>query len=819
MMTVQERLAADLAAIYIGNLNTVDADLTLPAQGDHGSVFTWESSEERFITPGGKVHRPLAGTGDRTVTLTVTASLGGETRQREFRANVLQDKRGGVIAEAEPVSVVTRRGVEAELPSVVIVRFEDGRLSTAPASWEEHPASTKNGISHIHGTIEGTEVPALAVIRVAGDEVFSEAEAAAKESGDAPSEKVQYYPIQDVRLTEGSIYREYQQKMNHFLSQVDDDQMLYNFRRAAGLDTKGAPPMTGWDEESCRLRGHTTGHYLSGLALAYAATGDPLFKQKVDYMVGALAECQAAFARKAESQEKLKDAPGTDPAFAEEGHPYHRGFLSAYSEAQFDMLEEYVVYPDIWAPWYTLDKIMTGLIDCCMLAGSSQAKEILDGMAGWVCDRMSRVPRAQREKMWSMYIAGEFGGMMSSMVGAWKLTGREEYRKAAEYFSNDKLFYPMEQNVDTLEDMHANQHIPQAIGAADLYEATGKAKWYRIARNFREIVTGAHIYANGGTGETEMFHAPHSTSRYLTDRAEESCASYNMLKLTGRLFRYEPEGRLMDYYENTLLNHILATASHEEDGGTIYFMPLGPGGRKTFDNEENSCCHGTGMESRYRYMGDLFARSQDAIWVNLPVPAHLAAEDAELTTALGEDGSLTVKVEKATDLGLRIHVPAWAQSSLQVFVNGDKTRVVKGRKTAQTSPEDEEFFRAAFPGESKAHRGAESGRTAAGITVELTDGYAVVDGPFAAGDTIRLQAEMKIRRVAVDSDETLVNITYGPYLLAGISDSRTIRQAPSPEAVRRTASGNSSPAFEAGGMKMIPLARLDREAYHVYFKK
>lgn len=50
----------------------------------------------------------------------------------------------------------------------------------------------------------------------------------------------------------------------------------------------------------------------------------------------------------------------------------------------------------------------------------------------------------------------------------------------------------------------------------------------------------------------------------------------------------------MDYYENVLYNHILSSASHKADGGTTYFMPVRPGGRKEFNTSENTCCHGTG---------------------------------------------------------------------------------------------------------------------------------------------------------------------------------------------------------------------------------
>lgn len=89
-------------------------------------------------------------------------------------------------------------------------------------------------------------------------------------------------------------------------------------------------------------------------------------------------------------------------------------------------------------------------------------------------------------------------------------------------------------------------------------------------------MTGGHTYCIGGVGETEMFHRANTTCSYLTDKAAESCASYNMLRLTSQLFEYTRSGNLMDYYDNTLRNHILTSSSHKCDGGTTYFLPLGP---------------------------------------------------------------------------------------------------------------------------------------------------------------------------------------------------------------------------------------------------
>ena len=89
--TTAAALAEDLAAIYIGNLNTVEADLALPEKGGNGSRFVWDSGESRFIAADGRVYRPLYGMGNRKVHLKVTGFLEGETAVREFEATVLQE--------------------------------------------------------------------------------------------------------------------------------------------------------------------------------------------------------------------------------------------------------------------------------------------------------------------------------------------------------------------------------------------------------------------------------------------------------------------------------------------------------------------------------------------------------------------------------------------------------------------------------------------------------------------------------------------------------------------------------------------------------
>ena len=266
-MNAAEIIKKDLDAIYIGNLSTVDDNLTLPENGKYGAQFTWETGEERFIDNTGKVHRPLHGMGNRKVTLTVTATYEGRSESREYVATVLQEAKENIVKEVRKVVLNALVGEEAHLPSVVIVYTEDGRRMTMPVKWNTYEPAKEEKVVAVAGVIDGTEKEASAEIHYKKEIVPVK----------GPKKKVGYFPLGQVRLKEGTLYYKYQKLMEEYLLGIDDDQMLYNFRKATGLDTKGAPPMTGWDEESCKLKGHTTGHYLSGIALAFAATGNPKF--------------------------------------------------------------------------------------------------------------------------------------------------------------------------------------------------------------------------------------------------------------------------------------------------------------------------------------------------------------------------------------------------------------------------------------------------------------------------------------------------------------------------------------------------------------
>ncbi len=574
-----------------------------------------------------------------------------------------------------------------------------------------------------------------------------------------------------VRLLPGTPFYDAQERMKEYLLSVEDDRMLYNFRRASGLDTGDAEPLDGWETWESQIRGHTTGHYMSALALCYHATGDVRFKEKAVYMVESLRKCQEAFSR--------MEGVG-------------EGFLSGYLPNQFDQLEEYVEYPAIWAPYYTLHKIFAGLLDCYTYIGEPEALAMSERLGLWVWRRLSKLPYQKRTKMWGMYIAGEFGAMNVIMAQLYMLTGREEFIDCAKLFDNKKLNYPLEQKQDKLDGMHANQHIPQMLGALEIYKAAGEKRYYDMAKFFWQTVTDGHVYAPGGCGESEKFFAKDRIGDLLTEKTQETCASYNMLKLTRELFGYEPKSRYMDYYERTVLNHILASQDKRPTGESTYFFPLEPGARREF-LRENSCCHGTGMESHFKYREGIYSYREDEFYVNLFIPSVLDWDDRDVhirQEAVGGRPERTRLSVKGSGIRtLKVRLPQWAVSK-----NDTEGCDLQGRSFVI---EENGAEIAVWPDE---------------------DGYLTFDRDFSEEIVYEAEFAFRFRIIRPADIRERAAVAYGPYIMAALSEEKGFLDFPFTEEdieEKMIPSGDGL-TFTCEGIRWIPLCMVDEEAYHVY---
>jgi hypothetical protein len=509
------------------------------------------------------------------------------------------------------------------------------------------------------------------------------------------------FPLRQVRLLDGP-FRDAMSRDARYLLSLDADRLLHNFRVNAGLPSSAAP-YGGWENPSCELRGHAVGHFLSACSLMYASTGDARFKERVDTLVSGLAECQSALAANAS----------------------HPGYLSAFPESFIDRVEN---RKPVWAPWYTLHKIMAGLLDACELCGNTQALQVLTNMAGWVKSRVDPLPV---EKMQAS-LNTEFGGMNEVLANLYALTGNPGHLRLAEAFNQQKLFDPLARGEDRLDGLHANTQIPKMIGAARQYELTGDPRDRRIARFFWEQVALHRSYVIGGHSDREHFFPVTDFARHLSPETCETCNTYNMLKLTRHIFQWQPDAVAMDFYERALYNHILASQDPDQ-GMFVYLMSLKPGHFKTYSTPENSfwCCVGTGMENHAKYGDTIYFRGDNSLFVNLFIPSELSWPEEHLLvrqeTKFPETDTtrLTFQAEKPLPLALKVRWPAWSEN-FSLRVNGKKQTI------------------SGAPGS-----------------------YVAIDREWRDGDRVEIRLSMKLRSEPLPGATNIVAVLYGPIVLAG----------------------------------------------------
>jgi DUF1680 family protein len=512
------------------------------------------------------------------------------------------------------------------------------------------------------------------------------------------------FAMTQVRVLGGS-YKDAQDWNLGYLHRLDADRLVRNFQVNAGLPSS-AKPLGGWEQDTPgragELRGHFTGHYLSAAALMYASTGDPQMKSKGDYMVAELAKCQ----------QKLGN-----------------GYLSAFPTEWFDRLD---AGKPVWAPFYTIHKIMAGLVDQYQLAGNKQALDVVQGMAGWADEWTASKSEAHMQDI----LETEYGGMNEVLYNIAAITNEDRWARAGDRFTKKRVFNPLAMQRDELRGLHVNTHIPQVIGAARRYEISSDMRFHDVADFFLYTVRTGRTYVTGGTSNGEgWLTQPRMLAAELqrSVATAECCCAYNMLKLTRHIYSWTADPRCFDYYERILLNHRIGTI-HPQNGHTQYYLSLTPGTWKTFNTEDQSfwCCTGTGVEEYSKLNDSIYWRDERGVYVNLFIPSELNWTEKgfrirqETNFPNEASTSLVIDADRPTPLTVRVRIPEWAGSSASARVNGKPLDV-----------------------------SAEGGS------------YLLITRTWKRGDRIDLTLPMQLRIESMPDDKHMQAVLYGPVVLAG----------------------------------------------------
>jgi DUF1680 family protein len=521
-------------------------------------------------------------------------------------------------------------------------------------------------------------------------------------------------PLTAVRLTGGPLKRA-QELDAEYLLKLEPDRMLSFYRTRAGLPKK-AEPYGGWDGEGRQLTGHIAGHYLSAVSYMWAATGDPRFKQRADYIVDELKLVQDAH------------QDGYAGAIMGGKEALQQLVAGTIKSSSFDL-------NGLWSPWYTLHKTYAGLRDAYRFTGNRKALDVEIKYAEWAGSILSKLDDAQTQKM----LGTEFGGMNEVLVDLYADTGDRRWLDLSYHFEYRDVVDPWKRHEDDLNGLHGNATIPKAIGSLVRFLYTGDLNDGFGSAFFWDRVVKHHTFATGGHGKDEYFREADKLSNIVDGRTAESCNVYNMLKLTRELFALRPDEEYAAFQERALFNHVLGSID-PSDGSTCYMVPVGQGVRREYQDMlpngtrqgSFTCCVGTGMENHALHGLGLYYSSPQKLWVNVYAPSTVewAAEGVKLAMDTGfpegDTAKMTVTLAAPKTFTVAVRRPLWAGDGFRVTAAG----------AAVTDP--------AAPGS-----------------------YVELKRTWKSGDTIELVMPKALRLERLANDPKRAAIMWGPLVLAG----------------------------------------------------
>ena len=488
------------------------------------------------------------------------------------------------------------------------------------------------------------------------------------------------FDLQEVTLLPG-VFKQAQDMNYSLLLEYDMDRLLTPFVRQAGLDKTRDEKSRyyQWSYEhpafenfawnpSQAMDGHITGHYLSALALAYASSHDATvrgqMKQRIDYMVKVLNECQSAFE---------KEDPGLKGALS--GLPDNEIWKTLYAG-------DYRTYNQRgnWVPIYCVHKMMAGLRDAYIYAGDQTAKQMLKKMCDWVIELVHLFPN---DIMEMQILQWEPGGINEVLADAYVIFGDGKYQKAAEKYSHQIMIENMlsDPKHDFLDIKQTNEATAKFVGNVRVHDNHGDDRYLKSSRLYWTDVAKRRATVMGGVGIGSYFPPLSQTFKYVEEGdGPETCTSYNMLKLTELLFAGSRHPEYSEYYEKTLLNHILGILD-PETGGYCYHTSLRPESYRIYSksNEAMWCCVGTGMESPSKFGEFIYTLASDTLFVNLFIASELQNKNygVKQETEFPYAQRSKITVTKGGNYSIAVRHPGWTTPKYDILVNGQRPKGFK----------------------------------------------------------------------------------------------------------------------------------------------
>lgn len=609
----------------------------------------------------------------------------------------------------------------------------------------------------------------------------------------------------NVKLQDGSLLQK-EADNRSYLMELSSEALLQNYYHEAGLHWNyGGKSVkhTGWEDPLCQLRGHFLGHYLSAVAVRYHETGDEELLAKGNFIVHELAKCQQ-----------------------ENGGEW----VASIPEKYFTWIAG---GKQVWAPHYTVHKTFLGLCDMYRYTGNEEALEIAKKFSKWFYDFTLNKSREEMDNILDV----ETGGMLEIWADLYEFTKDEMYLTLIDKYDRHRLFDPLLEGVDVLTNMHANTTIPEAIGCARVYEATGMERYKNIALAYFDMAFDKRgTSVTGGQTCGEIWTPPHSMEARLGDKNQEHCTVYNMIRLADILFKWTGEKKYLDYIEQNLYNGIMSQgyfrgghangeeAEYPEEGLITYFQPLRSGSKKAWASKFNDffCCHGTLVQANSAHNRYLYYQNESEIitGVYAASTANFKINDTNVTIRQYRDTLSGCFQSSSTN-----NASQTANDDTRIYLHQPDVMLQCFKMTL----EDETEFTLSLRIPKWVHRDIMIKLNGEILDLEglSLDGFVKLNRKWKNNDEVRFFMPMDIYTTPLEGTDDCVAFSFGPYVLAGLcKEERTLYQN-GHDLCELLVHDNErewgawidtfKTKFQDPGIRFIPLNRIGYERYQVYF--
>ncbi|MFI5386181.1 MAG: glycoside hydrolase family 127 protein [Fimbriimonadales bacterium] len=441
----------------------------------------------------------------------------------------------------------------------------------------------------------------------------------------------------DVRV-EGYIGKRVANNEANRLREVDLEPLLAGFRHRPG---------------SHPWIGEHIGKWMHAATLAWAYTGDPELKKRLEYAVRELIKTQ-------------------EPD----------GYLGTYArDKRFGLFEG--ADWDVWSHKYCLIGLLTYYRFTGYQPALQACRKVGDLLIATFGAPESKV-ESQKSKVKSILSAGTHMGMAATsvlepVVLLYRHTSDARYLDFAKYLvkawdepGGPRILSTLSSGggVSKVANGKAYEMLSNLVGLCELARATGDRRYLVPALNAWADVVENQLYITGSASYGEVFHSDHDLPNGMGFNVGETCVTVTWMQLSEQLMRLTGQAKYGDEFERSLYNH-LASAQRPDGKEWCYYTPLD--GTKPYTNE-TCCClssgpRGMALVPEMSYLSVQRAARTTYLAVNLlessSASMKIAGEEIGLvqSSEFPWNGKtiLRLRMAKPATFGILVRSPGWSR--------------------------------------------------------------------------------------------------------------------------------------------------------------